>query len=295
MAWVNIKNRQYYRRSRRVNGRVATEHLGGGEFGEMMASLDHSERMMRRMDAGLARADREVFESTVRDVFEIGDFLGALFAVLARQSGLHQHHRQWRRTRRAIDMSGTFFPKKELERLGQQLDQAQVRRAPLMEPSFEGLPEADRATLQAAAKGDAAALEEAKPYLTDPKYIKLWGNPMTAARCWLVGQVAGNDDVVASATHARVVMLQNELGFATANMLEKLAITRIVHNWLAVAALDVRACQTLFQSRERANVEKSLGQAERRLMQAIKTLAFLRECSVALLVSRIGCAMATTN
>ena len=234
MAWVNIKNRQYYRRSRRVNGRVATEHLGGGEFGEMMASLDHSERMMRRMDAGL-------------------------------------------------------------ERLGQQLDQAQVRRAPLMEPSFEGLPEADRATLQAAAKGDAAALGEAKPYLTDPKYIKLWGNPMTAARYWLVGQVAGNDDVVASATHARVVMLQNELGFATANMLEKLAITRIVHNWLAVAALDVRACQTLFQSRERANVEKSLGQAERRLMQAIKTLAFLRECSVALLVSRIGCAMATTN
>ena len=142
--------------------------------------------------------------------------------------------------------------------------------------------------LQAAAKGDAAALEKAKPYLTDPKYIKLWGNPMTAARCWLVGQVAGNDDVVASATHARVVMLQNELGFGTANMLEKLAITRIVHNWLTVAALDVRACQTPFQSRERANVEKSLVQAERRLMQAIKTLAFLRECSAAAVMSRFG-------
>ena len=169
MAWVNIKNRQYYRRSRRVNGRVATEHLGGGEFGEMMASLDHSERMMRRMDAGLARADREVFESTVRHVFEIGDFLGALFAVLARQSGLHQHHRQWRRTRRAIDMTGTFFPKKELERLGQQLDQAQVRRAPLMEPSFEGLPEADRATLQAAAKGghDRARESQALPHRSE--------------------------------------------------------------------------------------------------------------------------------
>ena len=157
-----------------------------------------------------------------------------------------------------------------------------------MEPSFEGLPEADRATLQAAAKGDTAALEKAKPYLTDPKYIKLWGKPMYAARCWLVTQVAGSDSVVARTTHARIVMLQNELGFATANMLEKLAITRIVHNWLAVAALDVRACQTSFQSRERANVEKSLGQAERRLMQAIKTLAFLRECSVASMVSGIG-------
>ncbi len=292
MAWVNIKNSQYYRRSRRVNGRVATQHLGGGEFGEMMASLDHSERMIRRMDAGLARVDRVVFGSTVRDVFEIGDFLGALFAVLARQSGLHQHHRQWRRTRRAINMSGTPFTKKELERLGRQLDQAQVRRAPLMEPSFEGLPEADRATLLAAAKGDTAALEKAKPYLTDPKYIRLWRNPMVAARCWLVGQVAGNDAVVATATHARVVMLQNELGFGTANMLEKLAITRIVHNWLAVAALDVRACQTPFQSRERTNVEKSLGQAERRLMSVIKTLAFLQECSAAAVMSRIGSATA---
>ena len=37
----------------------------------MMASLDHSERMIRRMDAGLMRADRMVFGSTVSDVFEI--------------------------------------------------------------------------------------------------------------------------------------------------------------------------------------------------------------------------------
>ena len=164
-----------------------------------------------------------------------------------------------------------------------------------MEPSFEGLPEADRVTLQAATKGDAASLEKAKPYLTDPKYIKLWGNPMYAARCWLVTQVSGSDSVVARTTHARVAMLQDELGFATANMLEKLAITRIVHNWLAVAAPDVRTCQTPYQSRERANVEKSLALAERRLMQAIKTLAFLRECSVATVISQIDCTTATTK
>ena len=97
---------------------------------------------------------------------------------------------------------------------------------------------------------------------------------------------------MARTTHARVAILQEELGFANANMLEKLAITRIVHNWLAVAALDVRACQTPLQSRERANVEKSLGQVECRLRQAIKTLAFLRECSAAVLMSRIGSATA---
>ncbi len=284
MAWVNISGNRYYRRSHRVSGRVETQHIGGGEFGEAMAGLDQAERMGRRIDAGLARADRDVYGFTLRDVFGVEEFLGHLFTVLAGQSGFHLHHRQWRKTKRASTMSGLNALKKQIEQLGKQLEQ---KREPLMAPDFAGLPEADRATLQAAAKGDAAALVKAQPYLTDPKYIKAWGNPMYAARCWLIGQVAGDDAVVARTTHARIAMLQDELGFAEASVLERLAITRILHNWLAVAALEARACQTPYHGRERANVEKSLALAERRLMQAIKTLAFLRDCTVPTLMARI--------
>ncbi len=287
MAWVNIKNGRYYRRSRRINGRVVNEHLGGGEFGEAMAGLDQAERMGRRIDAGLARADRDVYGFVVRDVFGIDEFLGNLFTVLAHQSGFHLHHRQWRRTRKGNAMSGMNTSRKQIKDLGQQLEQTRQRQPPLMAANFEGLPEADRATLQAAAQGDAAALAKAQPYLTDPKYIKQWGNPMYAARCWLVGQVAGDDAVVGRTTHARANMLQEELGFAEGNMLEKLAITRIIHNWLAVAAFEAKACRIPFHSRERSNVDKSLVLAERRLMQAIKTLAFLRECSVPALMARM--------
>jgi len=129
---------------------------------------------------------------------------------------------------------------------------------------------------------------KAQPYLTGPKDIKQWRNPIGAARCWRVGQVAEDDAVVGRTTHARVTMLHEELGFADANMLEKLAITGIVHNWLAVAALEAKCCQTPFQSRDRTNAEKSLSQAERRLMQAIKTLAFLGECSIPSLMARIA-------
>jgi|GEM_PF-1598215 len=285
MAWVNIKNGRYYRRSRRVNGRVVNEHLGGGEFGEAMAGLDEAERMGRRIDAGLAQADHDVYGYAVRDVFGIDDFLGNLFAVLARQSGFHLHHRQWRRTRRTSTMSGIGGLRKQIEKLAKQMDQS--KRAPLMAANFEGLPEADRVTLQAAAKGGTAALAKAQPYLTDPKYITAWGNPMYAARCWLVGQVAGDDAVVGRTTHARVTMLHDELDFASASMLEKIAITRIVHNWLAVAALEAKCCQTPFHSRDRTNAEKSLSQAERRLMQAIKTLAFLRGCTIPTLKARM--------
>lgn len=285
MAWVNIKHGRYYRRSRRVNGRVVNEHIGGGEFGEMMAGLDRIERSGRRIEEGFAQAHRDVYGYAVRDVFSIDEFLGNFFTVLARQSGYHLHHRQLRRNWRTSTMSSIGNLKKLGEKIGKQLDQS--KRAPLMDANFDGLPEADRVTLQAAAKGDAAALAKAQPYLTDPKYIMAWGNPVYAARCWLVTQVAGDDVIVARATHSRVKMLQDELGFTNASLLEKLAITRIVHNWLAVAALEAKCCQTAFQSRERTNAEKSLSQAERRLMQAIKTLAFLRECSIPALMARM--------
>jgi len=290
MPWVNIKNGRYYRRSRRVGGRVVNQHVGGGDYGEAMAALDDAERGGRKIDADLARADRDVYGFAIRDVLGIDEFLGNLFAVLARQCGYYQHHRQWRRSRRADPISTLHAMRKQIEKLEIATALAKQLRSPLMVPDFEGLPDADRATLQAAAKGDKLALEKAQPYLTDAKYIRKWGNPMYAARCWLVGQVSGDDMVVGRATHARVALLQDELGFAEANVLERLAITRIVHNWLAVAALDVRACQTPYQGRERANVEKSLAQAERRLMQAIKTLAFLRECTVSALTARIGIA-----
>ena len=159
----------------------------------------------------------------------------------------------------------------QIDKLRVRVEQAERAKAPLRAPDFSGIPEADRATLQAAAKGDPAALAKAQPYLTDPKFIKLWGNPMCAARCWLVGQVSGDDIVVARTTHGRMAMIQQELGYEAANTLEKIAITRIVHNWLAVAALDARACQAAVGGRERTNIEKSLTQAERRLMQAVKT------------------------
>lgn len=287
MAWVNIHGRSYYRRSKRVGGRVVTEHIGCGKIGELMALMDDSERIDRRIEADFKRADREVFGLQMRDVFGVERFLCDLFTVLANQCGYYQHRRQWRRTRRADPMSLDRLGR-QIDKLKAQLEQTERRRAPLMSPDFSGIPEEDRATLQAAAKGDKAALVKAQPYLTDPKYVHAWGNPMYAARCWLVGQVSGDDIVVARTTHAKMAILQTELGYTEANTLEKIAITRIVHNWLAVAALDVRACQTAAGSRERANVEKSLTQAERRLMQAVKTLAFLRDCSVAALMTRIG-------
>ena len=49
MAWVNINGHRYYRRSRRVGGRVCTEHIGGGWLGRVAAELDACDRQIRRL------------------------------------------------------------------------------------------------------------------------------------------------------------------------------------------------------------------------------------------------------
>lgn len=153
----------------------------------MIASLGHSERIIRRMDAGLARADREVSESTVRDVFEIGEFFSRPFSPCSRDKADSSTPPPM-----AANSEGDQHVRYPLLEERTRTIGSTTGIGPSMEPSFEGLPETERATLLAAAKG------------TRPR-----------------------------------------------------------------------------------------GQAERRLMQAITALAFLRGCSVASVISRIDCATTT--
>lgn len=127
--------------------------------------------------------------------------------------------------------------------------------------------------------------------ITDRRYITRWGSPMYTAKCWLVSQACRDNMVVARATHNRADQLAADLGFQTANALERLAITRVVHNWLTVGVLEAKACGHKPFTRERAQAERCLSQAERRLMQAIKALAFLRQVLAGAVVGQLPLAV----
>lgn len=114
---------------------------------------------------------------------------------------------------------------------------------------------------------------------------------MYAAKCWLVGQASGDDKVVARATHNRADQLRDDLGFQSANVLEQIAITRVVHNWLTAGVLESKACGWKPFTKERAQVERCLSQAERRLMQAVKALAFLRRLPAAAILGQLPVAV----
>jgi hypothetical protein len=40
MSWDRQANRRYYSRSTKINGRIIREYVGGGEVGEIAATLD---------------------------------------------------------------------------------------------------------------------------------------------------------------------------------------------------------------------------------------------------------------
>jgi hypothetical protein len=113
------------------------------------------------------------------------------------------------------------------------------------------------------------------------------GRPRVRGLCWLVGQVCGDDKLVARATHAKATVLAAELGFEAASPMERMAIYRIVNCWLAVSVLDANACKWQPHARERLTVERCLALADRRLTAAVKLLATVRRVPVEDLLGRL--------
>lgn len=96
MAW---EKGRYYTRSRKVNGRVIREYLGGGAVGELAAQLDVIEREQREYEREAWRVERkgiEEFDETIAKVCQMADMI-ARAAMLA--AGFHRHRGEWRRRR----------------------------------------------------------------------------------------------------------------------------------------------------------------------------------------------------
>src|SRR4051812_48937727 len=71
MTWVRINGHRYYRRSRRVDGRVVTEHVGRGRIAELEAQLDADLRKLRRLDRAVERLDFDGFIWGIREVLAV--------------------------------------------------------------------------------------------------------------------------------------------------------------------------------------------------------------------------------
>jgi hypothetical protein len=90
----------YYTRSRKVDGRVVREYVGGGVLGEIAARMDADERRLREVEAALWIKEREGMETLdglTEELYEAVEVLAQAALVAA---GYRQHKRgEWRKRR----------------------------------------------------------------------------------------------------------------------------------------------------------------------------------------------------
>ena len=101
MAWEKRKRGGlYYTRSRKVNGRVVREYVGGGVRGEIAARMDAKERQRREEEAAAWREERECLEELAGLIDEFCEAVETVARATLLAAGFRQHKRgEWRRRR----------------------------------------------------------------------------------------------------------------------------------------------------------------------------------------------------
>ncbi|VTR92763.1 Uncharacterized protein OS=Singulisphaera acidiphila (strain ATCC BAA-1392 / DSM 18658 / VKM B-2454 / MOB10) GN=Sinac_7637 PE=4 SV=1 [Gemmata massiliana] len=98
MGWD--KCGRYYTRSRRVNGHVVREYIGGGRAGELVAQLDAIERDKRETERACAKIAQERVKTLDVLLAELNEQADLLIQAALLAAGFHQHKRgEWRKKR----------------------------------------------------------------------------------------------------------------------------------------------------------------------------------------------------
>ncbi len=91
----------YYTRSRKVDGRVVREYVGGGVLGELAARTDAEDRRRREEAAAAWRKERECLEGLVSLLDEVCEDVETVTRAALIAAGFRRHKRgEWRKKRR---------------------------------------------------------------------------------------------------------------------------------------------------------------------------------------------------
>ncbi len=87
----------YYTRSRKENGRVVREYIGGGMLGELAAQMDAIERERREERATRWKEEQEDLDALEAPVDELTEASDILVRAALLACGYRQHNRgEWR-------------------------------------------------------------------------------------------------------------------------------------------------------------------------------------------------------
>jgi hypothetical protein len=104
MGWEIRSGRRYFTRSRKVNGRVVRQYVGGGGFGELVAAADALRRADRRAEAAAFQAETARWEAALIPLLELIHLTDVLTKAALYAAGYRQHARSsWRKKRHVCD------------------------------------------------------------------------------------------------------------------------------------------------------------------------------------------------
>jgi hypothetical protein len=94
----------YYTRSRKVNGQLVREYVGGDLLGQLAARMDAEERRKRQQEAAAWKEGREQIEALTAPVEELCEGVEILARAALLVSGYYRHNRgEWRKRREQGD------------------------------------------------------------------------------------------------------------------------------------------------------------------------------------------------
>ena len=94
----------YYTRSRKENGRVVREYVGGGVLGEIAALEDEYRRRQRQEEGVLRKEERERLDALTTPLDELCEAAEVIARTALIAAGYRQHNRgEWRERRERRD------------------------------------------------------------------------------------------------------------------------------------------------------------------------------------------------
>jgi hypothetical protein len=100
MGWeTRERGGPYYTRSRRVDGEVRREYVGGDTLGKIAALEDQYERRRREEEAAYWKEEEERLEQDAAFLQELEEAAKILAKAHLIATGCHRHKGEWRRLR----------------------------------------------------------------------------------------------------------------------------------------------------------------------------------------------------